>query len=150
MALTNPPAVFRPAISSFLQMVMEPDFMAIWVYVLNQNLKECIEGGLLVLRHGLVASGSYYKFVQFDGLTLWQTKKSLFGRIYDNISMYRYIVVRARVGPPPSIRDAWYMNLRTANMSPTHVWQHRLFFRSQGEELETLVVCIILISSLWF
>jgi len=31
-------------------------------------------------------------------------------------------------------------------MNPTHVWQHRLFFRAQKHEFEDIVVRIVLIS----
>ncbi|PVG04109.1 NADH:ubiquinone oxidoreductase complex I intermediate-associated protein 30 [Serendipita vermifera] len=69
-----------------------------------------------------------------------RARTSMFGKIYDNISMYNYIGVRARAGQAPNIRDAWYLNIRTASMSPSHVWQHRLFFRSRDSDFEELIL----------
>ncbi|KAG8777249.1 hypothetical protein FRB91_009580 [Serendipita sp. 411] len=67
-------------------------------------------------------------------------KLSLFGTIKENLSMYDYLGIRAQVGPPPNIRDAWYLNIRTSNMGPTHIWQHRLFFRDRKGEFEDIVL----------
>jgi NADH dehydrogenase [ubiquinone] 1 alpha subcomplex assembly factor 1 len=72
-----------------------------------------------------------------------KTRQSLFGKINENLSMYDYLGLRIRVGPPPNIREGWYINVRTSNMSPNHVWQHRLFFRSRTEEFEELVVSLL-------
>ncbi|CCA70784.1 related to complex I intermediate-associated protein CIA30 precursor, mitochondrial [Serendipita indica DSM 11827] len=69
-----------------------------------------------------------------------RARPTLFGNLAENLSMYEYLGLRVKVGKPPCIRDAWYINLRTKTMDPNHVWQHRLFLRSTDGEFEDAVV----------
>ena len=56
-----------------------------------------------------------------------QSLPTLFGPLSHDLTPYSYLALRLRLGL--GIRDAWYVNLRTTDMPPTDLWQHRLYFR---------------------
>ena len=60
-------------------------------------------------------------------LSSLQSLPTLFGPLSHDLTPYSYLALRLRLGL--GIRDAWYVNLRTTDMPPTDLWQHRLYFR---------------------
>ena len=72
-----------------------------------------------------------------------QSLPTLFGPLSHDLTPYSYLVLRLRLGL--GIRDAWYVNLRTSDMPPTDLWQHRLYFRgdlqSTYEDIRVSAFC---------
>ena len=75
-----------------------------------------------------------------------QSLPTLFGPLSHDLTPYSYLALRLRLGL--GIRDAWYINLRTTDMPPTDLWQHRLYFRGDLQSnYGEIRVCISLSSS---
>ena len=74
-----------------------------------------------------------------------QSLPTLFGPLSHDLTSYSYLALRLRLGL--GIRDAWYVNLRTNDMPPTDLWQHRLYFRgdlqSDYEEIRVCPFCLV-------
>ncbi|KIJ23821.1 hypothetical protein M422DRAFT_217409, partial [Sphaerobolus stellatus SS14] len=60
-------------------------------------------------------------------------RKSLFGEIEDDVSLYHYLVLRVRVAGDKSTHNSYYCNVQTNSLIQTDLFQHRIWFNKPYE-----------------
>jgi len=68
-----------------------------------------------------------------------KARKTLFGEMEDDLSLYHYLVLRLRVGGDPRTHNSYYCNVQTNSMIQTDLFQHRIWF-SKPDEWEDVVI----------
>jgi len=62
-----------------------------------------------------------------------KTRPTLFGQVYDDLSLHKYLALRVRAGGDPQTRNSYFVNIQTDGPVQTDLWQHRLYFESEGQ-----------------
>ncbi|QRV89434.1 complex I intermediate-associated protein CIA30 [Ceratobasidium sp. AG-Ba] len=62
-----------------------------------------------------------------------KSRPTLFGQIYDDLSLYKYLALRVRAAGDPPTRNSYFVNIQTDGPVQTDLWQHRLYFEKEGE-----------------
>ncbi|KEP49302.1 complex I intermediate-associated protein CIA30 [Rhizoctonia solani 123E] len=62
-----------------------------------------------------------------------RSRPTLFGQIYDDLSLYKYLALRVKAAGEPHTRNSFFVNIQTDGPIQTDLWQHRLYFQTDGE-----------------
>ncbi|CAE6466339.1 unnamed protein product [Rhizoctonia solani] len=62
-----------------------------------------------------------------------KSRPTLFGQIYDDLSLYKYLALRVKAAGEPHTRNSFFVNIQTDGPIQTDLWQHRLYFQTDGE-----------------
>ncbi|KAG8745126.1 hypothetical protein FRC10_008737 [Ceratobasidium sp. 414] len=54
-------------------------------------------------------------------------------KIYDDLSLHKYLALRVRAAGDPPTRNSYFVNIQTDGPIQTDLWQHRLYFEKDGE-----------------
>lgn len=97
----------------------------------HPQVKGVVRGGYAGFRNKVRSSSP---------MTHWQMTKckiqprpTLFGDIMEDVSNHKYLALRVRSGGNPRTRNSYFVNLQTDGPISTDLWQHRLFFRKDGQ-----------------
>lgn len=73
-----------------------------------------------------------------------QSRPTLFGQVYDDLSLHKFLALRVRGAGDPQTRNSYFVNIQTDGPVQTDLWQHRLFFQTDGD-WEDIMVCMLLV-----
>lgn len=62
-----------------------------------------------------------------------KSRPTLFGQVYDDLSLHKYLALRVRGAGEPHTRNSYFVNLQTDGPVQTDLWQHRLYFQTDGD-----------------
>ncbi|KAG8683306.1 hypothetical protein FRC08_014361 [Ceratobasidium sp. 394] len=68
-----------------------------------------------------------------------KSRPTLFGQIYDDLSLHKYLALRVRAAGDPPTRNSYFVNMQTDGPVQTDLWQHRLYFEKDGEWEDILI-----------
>ncbi|CAE6435261.1 unnamed protein product [Rhizoctonia solani] len=62
-----------------------------------------------------------------------KSRPTLFGQIYDDLSLHKYLALRVKAAGEPHTQNSYFVNIQTDGPIQTDLWQHRLYFQTDGE-----------------
>ncbi|CAE6446581.1 unnamed protein product [Rhizoctonia solani] len=72
-------------------------------------------------------------YARFWGDMRLDSRPTLFGQIYDDLSLHKYLALRVKAAGEPHTRNSYFVNIQTDGPIQTDLWQHRLYFQTDGE-----------------
>ncbi|ELU40466.1 complex I intermediate-associated protein CIA30 [Rhizoctonia solani AG-1 IA] len=68
-----------------------------------------------------------------------KSRPTLFGQIYDDLSLHKYLALRVKAGGEPHTQNSYFVNIQTDGPVQSDLWQHRLYFQTDGEWEDIMV-----------
>ncbi|KAH7341875.1 NADH:ubiquinone oxidoreductase complex I intermediate-associated protein 30 [Rhizoctonia solani] len=62
-----------------------------------------------------------------------KSRPTLFGQVYDDLSLHKYLALRVKAAGEPHTRNSYFVNIQTDGPVQSDLWQHRLYFQTDGE-----------------
>ncbi|KAB5595777.1 Complex I intermediate-associated protein 30 [Ceratobasidium theobromae] len=62
-----------------------------------------------------------------------KSRPTLFGQLYDDLSLHRYLALRVKAAGDLQTRNSYFVNIQTDSPIQTDLWQHRLYFQTDGQ-----------------